>query len=131
LRRLIRTDVTGHELSSFLPIDASRALRTRGGCRDQELFSISLLTAAQSCHRLGSSCDGIPAAEAAQRLAQYGHNLVTREGKPTIAQELWSRAKNPLNALLLTLASLAASMLFSYAILTHLVKVWFVRRWGM
>ena len=80
---------------------------------------------------LGSSCDGIPAAEAAQRLAQYGHNLVTRERKPTIAQELWSRAKNPLNALLLTLASLAASMLLSYAILTHLVKVWFVRRWGM
>lgn len=56
---------------------------------------------------------------------------MTRERKPTIAQELWSRAKNPLNALLLTLASLAASMLLSYAILTHLVKVWFVRRWGM
>jgi Mg2+-importing ATPase len=97
----------------------------------EELFSISLLTGAQSCHRLGSSYAGIPAAEAAQRLAQYGHNLVTRERKPTIAQELWSRAKNPLNALLLTLASLAASMLLSYAILTHLVKVWFVRRWGM
>jgi magnesium-transporting ATPase (P-type) len=97
----------------------------------EELFSISLLTGAQSCHRPGSSYAGIPAAEAAQRLAQYGHNLVTRERKPTIAQELWSRAKNPLNALLLTLASLAASMLLSYAILTHLVKVWFVRRWGM
>jgi hypothetical protein len=36
-----------------------------------------------------------------------------------------------LNGYLLTLASLAASMLLSYAILTHLVKVWFVRRWGM
>jgi hypothetical protein len=26
---------------------------------------------------------------------------------------------------------LVASMMLSYAILTHLVKVWFVRRWGM
>ena len=132
MRPLIRTDVTGHELSGFLPIDASCARSVPAAVAEtEELFSISLLTAAQSCYRLGSSCDGIPAAEAAERLAQYGHNLVTRERKPTIAQELWSRAKNPLNALLLTFASLAASMLLSYAILTHLVKVWFVRRWGM
>ena len=73
----------------------------------EELLSISRLTAAQSCHRLGSSCDGIPADEAAKRLAQYGHNLVTRERNPTIAQELWSRARNPLNALLLTLATVS------------------------
>jgi Mg2+-importing ATPase len=26
---------------------------------------------------------------------------------------------------------MVAAMLLSYAILTHLVKVWFVRRWGM
>jgi len=26
---------------------------------------------------------------------------------------------------------LVASMLLSYATLTHLVKAWFVRRWGM
>jgi len=26
---------------------------------------------------------------------------------------------------------LVASMLLSYSVLTHLVKVWFVRRWGM
>ena len=73
----------------------------------EELLSISRLTAAQSCHRLGSSCDGIPADEAEKRLAQYGHNLVTRERNPTIAQELWSRARNPLNALLLTLATVS------------------------
>jgi Mg2+-importing ATPase len=34
----------------------------------------------------------------------YGPNLVTREIQPTIIQELWGRAKNPLNGLLLTLA---------------------------
>jgi P-type Mg2+ transporter len=73
----------------------------------EELFSISLLTGAQSCHRLGSSYAGIPADEAAKRLAQCGHNLVTRERKPTIGQELWSRARNPLNALLLTLATVS------------------------
>jgi Mg2+-importing ATPase len=73
----------------------------------EELFSISPLTAAQSCQQLGSSCDGIPAEEAAKRLVQYGHNLVTRERKPTTGQELWSRARNPLNALLLTLATVS------------------------
>jgi Mg2+-importing ATPase len=39
-----------------------------------------------------------------RRLKRYGLNLVTRERRPTVLQELWSRTKNPLNALLLTLA---------------------------
>jgi hypothetical protein len=38
------------------------------------------------------------------RLALVGPNLITHEGHPSIVQELWARAKNPLNALLLSLA---------------------------
>jgi Mg2+-importing ATPase len=53
---------------------------------------------------MGSSLGGLSAEEVAERLKSYGPNLITRETKPTILGELWGRAKNPLNALLLTLA---------------------------
>ena len=53
---------------------------------------------------VGSSLAGLTAEEAERRLKSYGLNLVTREQKPTILQELWGRARSPLNALLLTLA---------------------------
>jgi P-type Mg2+ transporter len=69
-----------------------------------ELFGLSQLAAEASCKSLGSSVSGLAPDEAAQRLKTYGLNLVTRERKPTILQEIWSRANNPLNALLLTLA---------------------------
>ena len=70
----------------------------------EELFGLSQLAGEASCKRLGSSAAGLAADEAAQRLKTYGLNLITREQKPTILQEIWNRAKNPLNALLLTLA---------------------------
>jgi len=70
-----------------------------------DLFSLSRLAAEPACQRAGSSLLGLSADEAARRLVVNGHNLVTRERKPTIAEELWSRTKNPLNALLLTLAT--------------------------
>ena len=50
---------------------------------------------------------GLASDDAAQRLKSYGFNLVTREREPTILQEIWRRAKNPLNALLLTLATVS------------------------
>jgi P-type Mg2+ transporter len=75
--------------------------------RADDLFAISRLDADESCGRLGSSVHGITADEAAQRLKKFGLNLVTRERKPTILQEIWSRARNPLNALLLTLAGVS------------------------
>ena len=55
--------------------------------------------------RLDSSPQGLARAEAEARLRKYGLNRVTRERKPGIAEELWVRARNPLNALLLTLAA--------------------------
>jgi Mg2+-importing ATPase len=55
--------------------------------------------------RLDSSPQGLARAEAEARVRKYGLNRVTRERKPGIAEELWVRARNPLNALLLTLAA--------------------------
>jgi Mg2+-importing ATPase len=79
--------------------------QTRGtGETADALIASSCLPVEQVCRHVGSSPDGIAADEAARRLIAHGPNLVTRERKPAIAEELWGRAKNPLNALLLTLA---------------------------
>jgi Mg2+-importing ATPase len=51
--------------------------------------------------------EGLEETEARERLATAGPNTIAREGPPTIAQELWGRARNPLNALLLGLAALS------------------------
>jgi Mg2+-importing ATPase len=59
------------------------------------------------CQRLASSLAGLTREEAARRLQDFGLNLVAREGKPTVLEEIWGRAKNPLNALLLTLAAVS------------------------
>ncbi len=54
---------------------------------------------------LRASPDGLEAAEAKARLASSGPNLIAKEGRPSVVKELWGRARNPLNALLLTLAA--------------------------
>jgi P-type Mg2+ transporter len=56
---------------------------------------------------MASSLMGLTPEEAERRLKTYGHNLVTRERRPTLLKELWGRAKNPLNALLLTLGAMS------------------------
>jgi P-type Mg2+ transporter len=84
--------------------EAQRAGTARSPSETDELFGLSQLAAEASCKRLRSSVDGLSPDEAAQRLKDYGLNLVTRERKPTILREIWGRAKNPLNGLLLTLA---------------------------
>ena len=71
---------------------------------DGELAAISQLQPAEACASLGSSLEGLSATEAAGRQKKYGPNLVARERKPTIPEEIWNRSRNPLNALLLTLA---------------------------
>ena len=72
-----------------------------------ELFEFSGSAVEDCCAQLGSSVEGLTAAEASARLQAYGLNLITRERKPTILQEIWGRARNPLNALLLTLAAVS------------------------
>jgi Mg2+-importing ATPase len=72
-----------------------------------EVLALSRLEPEPSCTHLGSTLGGLTDEEAARRLKVYGPNLVTRERRPTILQELWGRARNPLNALLLTLATVS------------------------
>ncbi|QBR71028.1 magnesium-translocating P-type ATPase [Beijerinckiaceae bacterium] len=54
---------------------------------------------------LRTSPEGLDPTEVKARLALAGPNLIAREGRPSLANELWGRAKNPLNALLLSLAA--------------------------
>jgi len=70
----------------------------------EELFGLSRLETDACCHEMRSGLSGLTTDEAERRLKSFGLNLVTREQKPTVIQEIWGRAKNPLNALLLTLA---------------------------
>lgn len=69
-----------------------------------ELAKFSAVTSDQVCAHLESSTKGLDAEEVNRRLGKFGLNVVTRELKPTVIAELWGRAKNPLNALLVTLA---------------------------
>lgn len=54
--------------------------------------------------RLGTRTQGLTDAEAASRLATVGPNTIARERPPSLMRELLGRARNPLNALLATLA---------------------------
>jgi Mg2+-importing ATPase len=72
-----------------------------------EVLALSRLEPEPSCTHLGSTLGGLTDEEAARRLKVYGPNLVTRERRPTILQELWGRARNPLNALLVILATVS------------------------
>ncbi len=71
---------------------------------DDRLAAASRQQPAEVCAELGSAPEGLSQTEAAGRLKTFGRNIVTRERKATILQEIWGRARNPLNALLLTLA---------------------------
>jgi P-type Mg2+ transporter len=75
-----------------------------------ELLALSRLSAEAACQKVESSTAGLVADEAARRLKTCGSNLVTREREPTILEEIWSRSKNPLNGLLITLALVSYSL---------------------
>ncbi|MCC8981173.1 magnesium-translocating P-type ATPase [Bradyrhizobium acaciae] len=77
-----------------------------GAC-DGMLAAISRLQPHEACARMGSTPEGLIDAEAAARIKKFGPNLVARECKPTIPEEIWNRARNPLNGLLLTLAAVS------------------------
>src|SRR6516165_1513888 len=84
--------------------DSSHTRRAPG---DDHLGAVSRLQPAEACAEVGSHLEGLTQTEAARRHKKFGLNLVTRERKATILQELWGRARNPLNALLLTLATVS------------------------
>src|SRR5947208_3246703 len=72
-----------------------------------EILAVSRAEDAGIWPLLRASPEGLEPAEAATRLAAVGPNLITREGRPSVLRELWGRAKNPLNALLLSLATVS------------------------
>src|SRR5215469_1049715 len=75
--------------------------------RDDKLATISRLRPDEVCARLASCLEGLSETEAEARLKSIGPNLIARERKATIPKELWGRASNPLNALLLTLSAIS------------------------
>ena len=56
---------------------------------DDHLLALSQLAPAESCAGVGSTPEGLTASEAEGRLRKSGLNLITRERKATIPQELW------------------------------------------
>jgi P-type Mg2+ transporter len=72
-----------------------------------EILAVSQSEEAGIWPGLRTSPNGLDAAEAQARLASVGPNVITREGRPSVLRELWGRAKNPLNALLLSLATIS------------------------
>ncbi len=72
-----------------------------------DLFELSRTDATTALSRLGSCADGLTPAAAKARLLVVGPNTVASAEPQSIASELASRAVNPLNILLLTLAGLS------------------------
>src|SRR5581483_11637579 len=72
-----------------------------------DITALAPLAPGAACEQLGSSPAGLDPAEAEARLLAAGPNRVTRELSPSIAAELWARAWNPLNALLVALAAIS------------------------
>jgi Mg2+-importing ATPase len=89
------------------PIKEINRIGAEPTAHDGLLATVSWLQPLEACAKLGSGLEGLSDTEAAARLKKFGPNLVARERKATIPEELWSRARNPLNALLLSLATIS------------------------
>ena len=70
-----------------------------------DLSDVMRLEAKDVYRALSSAPDGLTLAEAATRLAHYGPNRIGEDRQPSIVDELWTRARNPLNALLFALSA--------------------------
>jgi Mg2+-importing ATPase len=86
------------------PVGLHRAARADRTSSDQNLYAISRLSPAEACAAIASRQEGLSHVEAGIRQEKFGPNIVSRERRATVLQELWGRARNPLNALLVTLA---------------------------
>jgi P-type Mg2+ transporter len=87
------------------PIKETNRISAESAAHDGLLMTISRLQPDEACVKLASTLEGLSETEADARLKKIGPNIVARERKATILEELWGRARNPLNALLLTLAT--------------------------
>jgi len=72
--------------------------------RVEEIFAASVSDEETILRRVESSLEGLDVGEAEARLASVGPNRVANGDRPGVWGELWDRARNPLNALLLGLA---------------------------
>ena len=81
--------------------DSDRASTSMG------LADLCPLAPTEACRALDSEPLGLSEDEAARRLERHGPNLVGHERPPTMLGEMWGRARNPLNALLLALAAVS------------------------
>jgi len=78
--------------------------------RVRELEQLSRADCNEIVAQLGGSLDGLTTDEAGQRALVHGPNLVGHDAAPSILAELVGRAANPLNGLLLGLATISYVM---------------------
>jgi Mg2+-importing ATPase len=107
---------TGNSLSTLL--SRSSSPDTKAGPRpakspaeaadSKRLEALSRVDAAEVLAALGSSEHGLTAEAAEAALEKHGPNVLRLEEQKTILGEIAGRAKNPLNALLFTLAIISA-----------------------
>ena len=76
--------------------------------RPKHFEALSRLDAAEVLAALGSDERGLTAEAAAAALKEHGPNIMRFEDRKTVLSEIAGRAKNPLNAMLLTLAVVSA-----------------------
>jgi Mg2+-importing ATPase len=90
------------------PIHGAGHTRRPGGHAsppdEHDLAAIAAAEPAAALRLVQGDPDGLTAEEVIARLKRFGPNTIAREGRPSIFAELWGRAMNPLNALLLALA---------------------------
>ncbi len=78
-----------------------------GAVLSNELRATACATPAEALARLESRPEGLSSQAAAARRRRCGLNQIARAGPPSIWRELWTRTRNPLNALLIALAALS------------------------
>jgi Mg2+-importing ATPase len=74
---------------------------------ESDLSLMSRLAPEEVLSRAVTSATGLDRDEARARLIRFGPNSVGQHRRATILEELWGRLRNPLNALLLTLAGVS------------------------
>src|SRR5258708_4664978 len=75
-----------------------------------ELLATSRCDPDGALGKLGCTDAGLDEAEAGRRLKRFGLNQIAQENRTSVIHELINRTKNPLNALLLTLAVISYSL---------------------
>ena len=73
----------------------------------KQLTDSARLDAAEVLQQLNTGLNGLTQAEAENRLAEFGLNVVAKEKRLTLARRLWDNVKNPLVVLLVILGAVS------------------------